>query len=346
MTNAAVTLDQAVLAPYLEANVPGFKGLNGIEKFSGGQSNPTFRLTADSGSYVLRSKPPGKLLRSAHQVDREFRVMSALAPTKVPVPTMLHLSADAEDSPIGRQFYIMEYLDGRVLWDPALPDLDVTERLAVYDQLNETLADLHNVDIAAVGLTDFGRPGSYYERQLKTWTKNYRASETTPIPAMDRLIDWLEDNKPEDDGQVSLVHGDYRLDNVMFAKDAPRAIAVLDWELSTLGHPLADLAYQCTNWRLPHSGHFRGLAGVPRDGTGLPVEEDYIARYCERRGIGQIDNWQFYIAFSFFRLGAILQGVYKRALDGNASQPERAMTYGKAVPLLAQMAVDTIDKDA
>jgi aminoglycoside phosphotransferase (APT) family kinase protein len=224
--------------------------------------------------------------------------------------------------------------------------VEPTERAAIYDALNETLANLHNVNVAEVGLTDFGRPGSYFSRQMNTWTRQYRGSETEPIAAMDRLIDWLEANQPEDDGQVSLVHGDYRLDNVMFAKDAPRAIAVLDWELSTLGHPLADLAYQCMNWRLPHAGHFRGLAGVERAGTGLPVEEDYVATYCARRGIGEIENWTFYIAFSFFRLGAILQGVYKRALDGNASQPERAMTYGKAVPLLAQLAVDTIDKDA
>jgi aminoglycoside phosphotransferase (APT) family kinase protein len=346
MTQVAATLDHAVLGAYLDAHVPGFRGLARVEKFSGGQSNPTFRLDAASGSYVLRSKPPGILLKSAHQVDREFRVMSALASTKVPVPKMLHLSEDGADSPIGRQFYIMEYLDGRILWDPKLPALAPTERAALYDSLNETLANLHNVDVADVGLSEFGRPGNYFSRQMNRWTKQYRTTETEPIPAMDRLIGWLEANQPEDDGQVSLVHGDYRLDNVMFAHDAPRAIAVLDWELSTLGHPLADLAYQCMNWRLPHSGHFRGLAGVDRAGSGLPVEQDYVAAYCARRAITGIDNWPFYIAFSFFRLGAILQGVYKRALDGNASQPERAMTYGKAVPQLAQMAVDTLDKDA
>ncbi|MGG7564630.1 phosphotransferase family protein [Rhodovulum sp. DZ06] len=346
MSNAAATLDEAVLGPYLEAHVAGFKGLQGYEKFSGGQSNPTFRLKAESGDYVLRAKPPGKLLKSAHMVDREFRVMSALAGTAVPVPKMLHLSEEGEDSPIGRQFYLMEHLDGRVFWDPRVQELSPEDQAAVYDSLNETLAALHDVDIKAAGLEDYGKPGSYFARQLNRWTKQYRASETEPIPEMDRLIAWLENNEPEDDGQVSLVHGDYRLDNVMMHKTEPRALAVLDWELSTLGHPYADLGYQCMNWRLPYSASFRGLGGVPREGTGLPVEEAYVAKYCERRGIDGIPNWAFYLAFSVFRFAAIIQGVYKRALDGNASQPEKAMTYGKAVPQMARLGCDLIDKEA
>ena len=345
MSNAAATLDEAALGPYLEAHVPGFKGLEGYEKFSGGQSNPTFRLKAGSGEYVLRAKPPGQLLKSAHQVDREFRVMSALADTAVPVPKMLHLSEDGEASPIGRQFYVMEFLRGRVLWDPRLPDMSAEDQAAIYDSLNETLAAMHDVDLKAAGLEDYGRPGSYFARQLSRWTKQYRASETDKIPEMDRLIDWLEKNEPEDDGQVSLVHGDYRLDNVMMHATEPRALAVLDWELSTLGHPYADISYQCMNWRLPYEGAFRGLAGVPRAGTGLPVEEEYLAKYCERRGISGIPTWTFCLAFGFFRLGAIIQGVYKRALDGNASQPEKAMKYGAAVPLLAQLGCELLDKE-
>lgn len=341
-TNAAATLDAGALDPYLTAHVPGFRDLKRVDKFSGGQSNPTFRIEAASGLYVLRAKPPGKLLKSAHAVDREYRVMKALQDSAVPVPRMLHLSPEGEDSPIGRQFYVMEHLDGRVFWNPALPELPTEERVEVYDSLNETLAALHSVDLEAAGLTDYGRPGSYFERQLSRWTGQYRASETSAIPDMDALIAWLEANRPADDGQVSLVHGDYRLDNVMMRADAPRALAVLDWELSTLGHPYADLSYQCMNWRLPYAGVFRGLAGTRREGAGLPVEEAYVATYCARRGLSDIPAWNAWLGFGFFRLAAILQGVYKRALDGNASQPERAMQYGEAVPMLARLGVETI----
>ncbi len=339
--NAAATLDAEALGPYLERHVEGFRGLRDIVKFDTGQSNPTYRLEADSGLYVLRAKPPGELLKSAHQVDREHRVMKALAGTAVPVPRMLFLAP--EDNPIGRMFYVMEHLDGRVLWDPALPDLTPADRAEIYDAMNETLAALHSVDVEAVGLGDFGKPGSYFVRQLGRWTKQYRASEVDPVPDMDALIAWLEERVPEDDGQVALVHGDYRLDNVMFARDENRIIAVLDWELSTLGHPIADLAYQCMQWRLPHAGGFRGLDGVERGpATGLPTEAEYVAAYCRRRGINEIPNWTFCLAFCFFRLGAILQGVYKRALDGNASNPERAITYGRSVPLLAALAMKSI----
>ena len=338
-------LDQAALAPYLEANIPGFSGLAAIEKFKSGQSNPTYLMTAASGRYVLRAKPPGQLLKSAHQVDREFTVMSALAGTAVPVPRMLHLSA--EDSPIGRMFYVMDFLDGRIFWDPALPEArDNDERAAIYDAMNVTLAAMHDVDVEAVGLGDFGRPGNYFERQLARWTSQYRASETGTVADMDRLISWLEKHMPADDGRVSLVHGDYRLDNLIFAPDRPQVVAVLDWELSTLGHPFADIAYQCMQWRLPHASGFRGLGGVERSALGLPSEEAYVAAYCRRRGLEGIGNWTFFLAFSFFRLAAICQGVYKRALDGNASNPEKAKTYGEAVKLLSHLASKLIDKEA
>lgn len=336
-------LDAAALGPYLEANVPGFRDLRAVDKFKSGQSNPTYLLTAASGRYVLRAKPPGELLKSAHQVDREYRVMRALAGTDVPVPRVLHLSGEGEESPIGRMFYVMTFVEGRILWDPALPEIATdAERGAIYDAMNATLAALHAVDVEKVGLSDFGRPGSYFERQLARWTGQYRASETKPVADMDRLIEWLEKNLPADDGVVSLVHGDYRLDNMIFAPDRPDVVAVLDWELSTLGHPYADLAYQCMQWRLPHDSGFRGLGGVDRASMGIPTERDYVDAYCRRRGIAGIGNWTFYLAFSFFRLAAICQGVYKRALDGNASNPEKARTYGEAVTLLAGLAAALI----
>jgi aminoglycoside phosphotransferase (APT) family kinase protein len=336
-------LDEQALAAYLQTSVPGFSGLRQVKKFGSGQSNPTYMIEAASGCYVLRAKPPGQLLKSAHQVDREFRVMKALAPTAVPVPKVLHLSP--EDSPIGRMFYVMAYVEGRIFWDPALPDVSGNEeRAAIYDAMNATLAALHDVDLEEGGLAEFGKPGSYFERQISRWTSQYRASETETVADMDRLIDWLEHNQPPDDGRVSLVHGDYRLDNMIFAPDRPAVAAVLDWELSTLGHPFADLAYQCMQWRLPHTSGFKGLGGIDRQAIGLPSEPAYVESYCRRRGLAAIDNWTFCLAFSFFRLAAICQGVYKRALDGNASNPEKARTYGHAVKLLAGLAVEMIDK--
>ncbi len=341
----ANALDAATLGPYLEKHVAGFRGLRQITKFNAGQSNPTYLVEAESGRYVLRAKPPGELLKSAHQVDREYRVMAALKDSAVPVPPVLHLSD--ENSPIGRMFYVMAHVDGRILWDPALPEIaSAGERGAVYDSMNTVLAALHDVDVEAVGLGDFGRPGSYFERQLNRWSGQYRASETETIPDMDRLIEWLEKNLVADDGRVSLVHGDFRLDNMIFAPDRPEVIAVLDWELSTLGHPFADISYQCMQWRLPNESAFRGLGGIDRASLGLPSEAEYVALYCKRRGLDGIPDWTFHLAFSFFRLGAICQGVYKRSLDGNASNPEKAKSYGKAVHLLAALAQDAIREGA
>ena len=335
--------DIAGLGAYLEANIAGFQNLIRADKFSDGQSNPTYRLFAGSGEYVLRAKPPGKLLKSAHQVDREFKVMAALGSTDVPVPHMLHLAT--VDNPLGRVFFVMEYLDGRIFWDPALPDCNNDERASIYDAMNGTLARLHSVDVAANGLSDFGHPGNYFARQTDRWIKQYKASALSQNNDMDRLMDWLVDNMPNDDGVVSLVHGDYRLDNMIFAKDRSEVIAVLDWELSTLGHPLADLAYQCMQWRLPYKAGMRGLGGIDRAALGIPTEAEYVAAYCARRGIDAVENWHFYLAFCFFRLAAILQGVVRRAHDGNASNPERALQMAQAIPVLASMANDMIKKD-
>ncbi|CAA0101455.1 Putative aminoglycoside phosphotransferase [Halioglobus japonicus] len=336
------TLDTQSLSGYLTQHIPGFQGPVTAEKFPGGQSNPTFKLTsADGQHYVLRRKPPGELLKSAHAVDREFRVISALRDTEVPVPNTHVLCED--DSVIGSMFYVMEYKEGRILWDPLLPEAaDNIERAAIYDAMNQTMAALHNVDVDAVGLSDFGKPGNYFERQLGRWSKQYRASETRNIAAMESLMPWLAARMPEDDGTVSLVHGDYRLDNMMFHPTEPRVIALLDWELSTLGHPLADLANQCMAWMLPRDGRIKGLSGVDRAALGIPSDEDYIARYCERTGRDGIENWNFYLVFSLFRLAAILQGIVKRAQIGTASSAE-ADSQGEAVEELANLAMMLTD---
>ena len=346
MTTDPNLLDKDILAAYLVNHIDNFGKLLEVEKFSGGQSNPTYKLKTDIKSFVLRAKPAGDLLKSAHQVDREYRVMNALKSSNVPVPKMLHL-ANEEDSPIKRMFFVMEFLDGRIFWDPALSELDKEskeERANIYDAMNASLAALHDVDVKQSGLSDFGKPGDYFARQLSRWTQQYHASEVERLEPMHQLINWLEQNLPADDGIVTLVHGDYRLDNMVFAKKNTEVLGILDWELSTLGHPYADLAYQCMQWRLPNAGSFRGLAGVDRNALGIPTEDAYVAKYCERRNIEKIENWPFYVAFSFFRLAAILQGVYKRSLDGNASNPEKAKHYGAAVPVLSTMAMQMISE--
>ena len=340
MSDAVATLDVAVLAPYLAEKIEGFGTLQSAEKFADGQSNPTFRLTSDSGTYVLRRQPPGKLLKSAHAVDREYRVQAALAETDVPVANMLHLCEDR--NVIGSMFYVMDFCDGRIFWDAAIPDVDRDERTALYDEMNRVLAALHSVDIEAAGLGDYGKPGNYFERQYDRWCQQYRASEMQTNEAMESLIAWLADHLPDDDGRVALVHGDYRLDNMIFHSDRPEVIAVLDWELSTLGHPFADLGYQCMQFKLPPKvGTVSGLRGRNLEKLGIPSEEEYVARYCDRTGIDGIENFAFYVAFSFFRLAAIIQGVAKRAADGNASST-KAAEFAHYVGPMAEMALESV----
>ena len=332
-------LNQAGLNTYLERHVDGFRGLVKAEKFPGGQSNPTWLLNAASGRYVLRSKPPGNLLKSAHAVDREFRVIYALAATGVPVARALHLCEDEDVT--GAMFYVMSYEEGRVFWDPALPELGKTERAGYYRELIRVLAAIHGVDINSVGLGDYGRPGNYYERQVSRWTKQYKAAETGRIEPMDILMDWLPANTPADDGQNGLIHGDYRLDNLIFHPREARVLAVIDWELSTLGHPLADLAYFCMCLRLPAEGDVRGLADKDRAALGVLEEQAVIEQYCGLRSIPGIENWHFYLAFSYFRMASICQGVYKRGLDGNASGT-RALELGRLVEPMAAAAVELV----
>jgi len=328
--------DHAELSEYLAQHVPGLEHLDAITRFTGGQSNPTYKITSGTRDFVMRAKPPGKLLKSAHQVAREFRVMKALNETDVPVPIMLHLSAD--DSPLGTQFFVMEMLEGRVFWDPGLPELGKAERTAVFDSMNATMAALHSVDPVSIGLSDYGAPGNYFERQVGRWTKQYRAAELEKNPVVDWLIDWLAEAIPADDGQSRIVHGDFRLDNLMFAPDAPQVMAVLDWELSTLGNPMADLAYQCMGLRMPNRGSSKGVGGLDRAALGIPSEDEYVAAYCQRRNIAPPADWAFFLTFSYFRLISILQGVIRRAVDGNASNPGNMELMRAYIPLLAEAA--------
>lgn len=335
-------IDSSRLVPYLETNVPGFSGFKSIEKFPTGQSNPTYLLSAKSGRYVLRRKPSGQLLKSAHAVDREFRVMQALADTGMPVPTMYSLCED--DSVFGTMFYVMNYIEGRIFWDPALPDLSMPDRGRLYEEMIRVLAKLHGVDYCAAGLEDFGRPGSYFDRQINRWTKQYRSSETENVEAMENLMDWLPAHSPTDDGQTGLIHGDYRLDNMIFHPVEFRILAVIDWEISTVGHPLADLAYFCTGLRITPGQHIQGLGGTDRRVLGIPEETEMLEQYCRLRKISSIENWSYYMVFCLFRLAAILQGVYKRSLDGNASN-ERAAKMGAMVGPLAEMAEKIIAEE-
>jgi aminoglycoside phosphotransferase (APT) family kinase protein len=331
--------DVGALAAWLQAHLPGFAGPLAVEQFKGGQSNPTYKLLTPGATYVMRSKPgpSARLLPSAHAIEREFRVMAALAGHGVPVPAMLTLCED--ESVVGRAFYVMSFVDGRVLWDQSLPGMTRSERGAIYDEMNRVIAALHCVDIAAAGLSDYGRPGNYFDRQIARWGKQYQASVTQPIEAMDRLIDWLPAHMPasaRDETKVAVVHGDYRLDNLVFHPTEPRVLAVLDWELSTLGHPLADFSYHCMAWHIP-PGAFRGIGGLDHAALGIPTEADYVRRWCERTRLAEPDalaaDWNFYLAYNLFRMAAILQGIAKRVEDGTASSAQARQAAAGARPL-------------
>ena len=336
-------VDTGALSAWLGAHLPGFEGPLTVEMFKGGQSNPTYKLITPQRAYVMRAKPGpvAKLLPSAHAIEREFRVMKALAGTGVPVAQMHALCED--ESVIGRAFYVMECVDGRVMWDQSLPELERAQRGAVYDEMNRVLAALHSVRPVEIGLGDYGKPGNYFERQIGRWSKQYVASVTEPIDEMDRLMAWLPANIPamaRDERLVSVVHGDYRLDNLMFHRTEPRVLAVLDWELSTLGHPLADFSYHCMSWHIP-PGLFRGIGGLDLAALGIPSEAEYIARYCERTGFAtpaQLQaDWNFYLAYNMFRLAAILQGIAKRVEAGTASSAQAVKSAAGARPM-AEMA--------
>ena len=330
--------DVEALDAWLTSHVDGYRGPLSVEQFAGGQSNPTYKLITPDRTYVMRAKPGSadKLLPSAHAVDREYRVMSALAGTAVPVAQMYALCDD--ESVLGRAFYVMEYVDGRVLWDPALPGLSNAEREAVYDEMNRVIAALHRVDVETVGLKDYGKPGDYLKRQIARWTRQYRASETTQIDAMDRLIDWLPSAAQNVDATTersAIVHGDFRLDNLLFAHDAPRVLAVLDWELSTIGDPLVDFSYHCMAWHIA-PGQFRGIAGVDLAALGIPDEASYIARYQVRTGFDIPANWNLYLAYNMFRIAGILQGIMKRVVEGTASS-QQALEAGRAAAPMAEL---------
>jgi aminoglycoside phosphotransferase (APT) family kinase protein len=335
--------DVGALQQYLQDQMPGFTGPLTVEQFKGGQSNPTYKLLTPGGAYVMRTKPgpAAKLLPSAHAVDREYRVMKGLAGTDVPVAQMHVLCED--EAVIGRAFYVMQFMDGRVLWDQALPGMTATQRGQIYDEMNRVMSALHKVDVTATGLADYGKPGNYFERQIGRWSKQYLASATEVIQEMDRLIDWLPAHMPAtalDSSKVGVVHGDYRLDNLVFHKTQPRIIAVLDWELSTLGHPLADFSYHCMAWHIP-PGVFRGIGGLDHAALGIPSESDYVKRYCDRTQIAQPDalaaDWNFYLAYNLFRMASIMQGIAKRVVDGTAAS-EQARANGAAARTLAEMA--------
>jgi aminoglycoside phosphotransferase (APT) family kinase protein len=311
---SAHRFDEQALDRYLAQHLPGYRGNPEIKQFAGGQSNPTFLLKSGDRRYVVRKKPPGTLLPTAHMIEREYRIYRALEDTGVPVPRPYLLCEDP--SIVGTAFYVMDYIDGRVMADWALPELSPSERRAVYDDMNRVLAALHSVDVQKKGLGDYGKPGNYFERQISRWTKQYVAAQTRDIEPMNRLIEWLPRNVPADD-TTTIVHGDYQLYNLMFHPTEQRVVALLDWELSTLGHPMADLAYNCMIYHKPEAAEL---------GEGIPSEEEYVAMYCERTGRARIPNWNFYVAFGFFRHASIVQGVYKRGLQGNASSSSALQT--------------------
>ncbi|WP_042271701.1 phosphotransferase [Paraburkholderia heleia] len=325
--------DTEALSAWLTVHVKGFKGPLTLEQFAGGQSNPTFKLVTPGRAYVMRAKPgpKAKLLPSAHAIEREYRVMDALAATDVPVAKMLALCDD--EAVIGRAFYVMEFVEGRVLWDQSLPGMTREQRGATYDEMNRVIAALHNVKPDAVGLAGYGKPGNYFARQIDRWSRQYQASETERIDAMHRLIEWLPQHMPDDAGsRVSVVHGDYRLDNLIFHPSEPRVLAVLDWELSTLGDPLADFSYHCMAWHVDPA-QFRGIAGLDWQTLGIPDEAQYIARYCERTGLEIRGDWNFYLAYNMFRIAAILQGIMKRVVDGTAASAQATDAGRRAKPM-------------
>ncbi|MEM8853683.1 MAG: phosphotransferase family protein [Pseudomonadota bacterium] len=338
--SAAAPLDLDAIAAWLGERVEGFGGPMQVRQFAGGQSNPTFLLTTPGGRFVLRRKPPGELLKSAHAVDREFAVQEALAGSDVPVAPMRILCED--ESVIGTAFYVMDHVPGRNFDDPRLPGLTSDERAAIYDEMGRVLAAIHTVDVDRAGLSDYGRAGDYFARQIGRWTRQYRASASAPSRDMDRLIAWLEAHQPPDDGRRTLVHGDFRIDNLLFAEEGPQCVAVLDWELSTLGHPLADLAALLMQWRLPPGEQGRGLGGVDRTALGLPSDEAFVASYFARTRTPPQDL-SFPIAFCFFRMAAILEGVKARGLQGNAANPARAAQLGAMVPLYIQGGLKAAD---
>ena len=329
-----IALPEQTLATYLEANVTGFHGPLTAQKFKGGQSNPTYLIEAASGRYVLRRKPPGKLLASAHAVDREFRVLRALSGSTIPVAQPLHLCVD--DSVIGSMFYLMSYVPGSIFWDPALPELAPGQRTAHYEAAIDALAALARLDVAGAGLGEYGKPGNYFARQVARWSEQYRAAETERIEAMEMLLAWLPGNVPPDESRIALVHGDFRIDNLIWSERAPVIAAIVDWELSTLGHPLADLAYFCMALRLPRNPVLPGLAGIDRMALGIPDEAAMIERFAAATNLDPLPHWNFLLAFGFFRLAAIAQGVLKRALQGNASS-EQALAAGRMTKAIAEL---------
>ena len=342
MNDGVHTLDIEKLSDYLTQQLDEFTGIKKSKKFNTGQSNPTYLLETAEKKYVLRKKPPGELLPSAHAVDREYRIIKALEETKVPVPRTVFLCND--ESIIGTIFYVMEFVDGRIFWDPTLPEIDENKRMKVYEETVRIMAELHKIDVEKAGLLDFGKPGNYFERQVGRWIKQYRAAETESYPEVETLIAWLEKTMPDDDGLISIVHGDYRLYNMIFDHEEESMLALLDWELSTIGHPYADLAYQCMNWYIPQIGITPGLAGINLQKLGIPSEVDYVSNYCSKMGINSIPNWSFYLAFGFFRLAGIAQGVYKRSIQGNASA-DNAKELGAAVPILGKIALSIVGRD-
>ena len=316
---------------WLAANLEGYRGPGTLTKFGFGQSNPTFRLTSPSGDYVLRRKPFGVLLPKAHAIEREFKALKGLAKSDVPVPRVHVLCEDA--TVLGAAFFVREFVTGRSFYDQRLPEQAPTERAAIFDAMNDAVAKLHRVDPTAVGLSDYGRPEGFVARQVDIWTKQYRASEGVPIPAMENLIAWLPQNLPPQ-LPPAIFHGDLRIDNMIFHATEPRVVAVLDWELSTLGDPIADFAYNCMFWRIG-ADLFRGFGGLDLPALGIPTEADYVKRYCARTGLSQLPHFDFYLAFSLFRMAAILQGIWRRVQDGNASAADAADIGAKAAPLAA-----------